>query len=589
MKNLVDKLWILPLWAGILAMAACTSSGPAIKNPVYVGPENPDDIVFEINLGDKPLDGDLSYTNIGNTTELGVYCNWDWETKIVLSSGEVVDWAVLDVEYGDAGYETITNLIVGLNDTEQDRVAALVFTAGKFEAGRIIINQGGSDLEVSDASVMFTYPSGSTKDIAVSTNLPGGWEYSAEPAQNDWLEIRKTGTGLSLKTLSANESEEDERVVKITVTAGDIRRTVDIVQDMFRGSYVDGQVVLLEQATAGKGINLVFMGDGYTAGDMIMKNGKYEQTMRLSADHFFSIYPYSDYREWFNVWMVAAVSNEEGVSIGTSWERPSKRVDTKLSVTWEGGRSTGLQCNSELVMELASLVAREAGLQVADNYTYDMNYEIPWLKEITVVIPVNADIYAGTCYMPTWGFSFSMNPTGDEYGADQYQKVTIHEVGGHGFGKLLDEYYIGYGYENTTMPNYMRRQVIEAKALGMYANVDVNNESGDDIAQNGISDTSWAAFEGLPGYELVGAWEGSWYYGRGVWRPEFNSCMNDNVLYFNAPSRYAQIARIHKWGGDTDYTFEEFIAEDKRPAYPTETRGRVSMPPLGPPVIFPAR
>lgn len=66
--------------------------------------------------------------------------------------------------------------------------------------------------------------------------------------------------------------------------------------------------------------------------------------------------------------------------------------------------------------------------------------------------------------------------------------------------------------------------------------------------------------------------------------------MNDNVPYFNAPSRWTQIRRIRQLAGQSDYSFEEFLLEDRRPEYPAETRAEVGdftrFVPSGTPVVF---
>ena len=60
--------------------------------------------------------------------------------------------------------------------------------------------------------------------------------------------------------------------------------------------------------------------------------------------------------------------------------------------------------------------------------------------------------------------------------------------------------------------------------------------------------------------------------------------MNDNVAYFNAPSRWAQIRRIRRLAGEPDYTFDAFLLEDQRPAYPVGDLSRFV--PSGPPVVI---
>ncbi|WP_419485200.1 M64 family metallopeptidase, partial [Alistipes ihumii] len=66
------------------------------------------------------------------------------------------------------------------------------------------------------------------------------------------------------------------------------------------------------------------------------------------------------------------------------------------------------------------------------------------------------------------------------------------------------------------------------ESLGRNADADLT----DDPAR-----IKWREFYELPRYGMVGAFEGAYMYARGIWRPETNSCMNNNVSYFNAPSR----------------------------------------------------
>lgn len=54
-------------------------------------------------------------------------------------------------------------------------------------------------------------------------------------------------------------------------------------------------------------------------------------------------------------------------------------------------------------------------------------------------------------------------------------------------------------------------------------------------------------------------------HSRGVFRSEQNSCMNNNVPYFNAISRESIVRRIKKYAGET-FSFEEFVANDKTDA-----------------------
>jgi hypothetical protein len=400
----------------------------------------------------------------------------------------------------------------------------------------------------------------SAASVTVTTDRLS-WEYSVVKT-GDWLTVDKSGDRLNLSA-SAN-TDTDERRATINVSAGGLNESVTIIQTGYTPptAYADREVVKLQSATVGRGVNLVLMGDGYTAKDMGIGNGKYEQDMRTATESFFAVYPYTVYRNHFNVYMVAAVSNEEGVSN----ELNGTKVDTKFECSWEGYGSTGISCNAQTVVDYVGEVS-------------ELN--VVRLTDITVILPINANIYAGTCYMfPTGvdpasgnGFSISLCPTGYDF-----RNVVAHEAGGHGFAKLMDEYI--YYWDETIPDGYKNSFIDRKRSFGWYENVDFYDD---------IRLTTWSGFAGNPKYGMVGTFEGAYMYGLGIWRPEYDSCMNENILYFNAPSRWAQVRRI-KWMAGFDYSFQQFLLDDVVPEYPpSEIRSRPAgeeFIPLAPPVVM---
>ena len=61
---------------------------------------------------------------------------------------------------------------------------------------------------------------------------------------------------------------------------------------------------------------------------------------------------------------------------------------------------------------------------------------------------------------------------------------------------------------------------------------------------------------------LVGIYEGASGHGKGVWRSEYNSCMNNGIPYYNTVSREIIVKRIMQCAGE-EYSFENFVANDK--------------------------
>ncbi|MDR0394073.1 MAG: hypothetical protein LBH77_02830 [Tannerella sp.] len=396
----------------------------------------------------------------------------------------------------------------------------------------------------------------SGESIAITTDQ-SSWGYSLIAA-GDWLTLTQTDTQLEL---SASENTEPiERQATIHISAGGLSETITVIQQQhIAKEYSDKEWTLLQRATIGNGINLILMGDGYTIKDMAKGTGKYEIDMRQTMEHFFSVYPYTRYRDYFNVYMVVAISNEEGISI----KLPQTTVDTKFSSLWEGPYSTGIECDANTVFDYVKLISELSSANIHD---------------LTVIMPINAYIYAGTCsmfhsplpsnsYGYAEGFSISMCPVGWDF-----KETVVHEAGGHGFSKVRDEYI----YRDETFPSEEREDVIKRKAeWGWYENLDFYDN---------ILLTSWRGFANNPKYHMVGTFEGAAKYGKGIWRPEYNSCMNNNVLYFNAPTRWAQVRRIMRLAG-FNYSFDRFLEEDMVPEYPTEIRSKGEFIPLAPPVI----
>ncbi len=394
-------------------------------------------------------------------------------------------------------------------------------------------------LTFSKTSLQFGMAAGENT-LDVESNLP--WSARLiQPEGSSWLtftpgsgEIGKT----TMRIAVAANNSGSSRMATISFTAGEQTRSFSVTQPPSRpdGNYIDGEVVQIQSATTptGRGIELVIMGDGFTLADMA-HGGRYETVMRETAEHFFSTYPYSAHRGRFNVWMVVAISNQAGISVQNN---PSITVDNKFKSWWEGGESTLVDCDEATVKRYASLVAARTGKLI---------------DELTVVLPINVGIDAGTTIMQSGGFSYALCPMGP-----MYKNVVVHESGGHGFAKLGDE----YAYNDTTVPSNRRAYIQEAKAsYGWYENLDFSF----DPAQ-----TTWRGFVGNPKYSMVSTFEGGASYTRGIWRPEANSVMIGGVLYFNAPSRWAAMRRMNQLEG-TPYTFAQFLVDDVVPVVPPQT------------------
>lgn len=282
----------------------------------------------------------------------------------------------------------------------------------------------------------------------------------------------------------------------------------------------DGEVTTLQAKSVGNGINLVIMGDGFIDKDMD-NGGKYEQRMRSAMEHFFSIEPYKSFRDRFNVYMVKAVSKNEGIGSG---------IETVFST--EYGEGTYVGGNDKLCLQYACKIP---GIPTSG-------------YRVHIIVAVNDTKYAGTCFMYSNNMCVGYCPytNGDD---EQYAQIIHHEVGGHGFGKLADEYrYSG------TIPEEEKADNIEwAANYGFYRNVDFTKDP---------TQIKWKSLLENPDYSgLVGIYEGGATYQFGVWRSTYTSIMVNNVGEFNAVSRQAIYRRIMEFSGE-DYSEQKFLEYD---------------------------
>ena len=290
--------------------------------------------------------------------------------------------------------------------------------------------------------------------------------------------------------------------------------------------HYEGEVRALMENRPKNGVNLVFMCDGMIAEDLVF-GGAYDQTAEKALEYFFGVEPYKTYKEYFNVYLVYSFSMERGASYGAV--NTVKNTSFSLTCDKDSRTSTHMSCNNEKVLSYASKTP---------NFS-------PTETLITVI--ANDNRYAGTCWMWQSGQAIALATVSQNNYPYNFQGTIQHEAGGHGFGKLADEY-----VNATTAATRDRSEITAHHAYGSYTNVDITND---------LAVIYWKHFVGLSGYESVGAYEGAYYFPTGVWRPENGSCMINNIAYYNAPSREAIVKRI-KYLAREEYSFEEFLAKD---------------------------
>lgn len=356
------------------------------------------------------------------------------------------------------------------------------------------------------------------------------WEVEECPS---WCHLDKTSgskkTEVTL-TIDALAKWQEPREDDIVFVLKDKGYTASCGVSQCSYDYDEDEVITLQKATRGNGVNLVFLGDGYNNKDIA--NGTYLKDMKQQMEYFFGVEPYTTYRDYFNVYTAIALSQESGV--GTV----NTLCYSKFETTFTGGAS--LQCNSNDVFKYA--------LRMPTVNSGNLNQTL-------IVLTPNTTDYGGVTSMWADGSAIAITPKSSDYYPYDSRGIVQHEAGGHGFGKLGDEYI----YHNAFISSCQcfccphEAEFNAAKANGWYENLSLTGKMHEVPWSHLIFNDKYSA--------VVDIYEGGFMHSRGVFRSELNSCMNNNIPYFSTISREAIVKRIKQYAGET-YSFDEFVKND---------------------------
>lgn len=370
---------------------------------------------------------------------------------------------------------------------------------------------------------------------------PSGEAWSVE-SQPDWVTVSpSSGTGKTevIVTVSALAEGADNRngAIVFLLDGKDYRSTMNVEQ--YDYEYGDGDVVTLQEASAGNGVNIVIMGDCFDAKDI--SDGNYLQAMNDAYTYFFDIEPYLTYKDYFNVYGVFGMSADSGM--GTVNTIREARFGSQYTL------NEGVSPDFETTFASACLAP--------------INDDV----SATLIIMIeNSEDYSGLCYMWGDGSAVAVVPMSTDPAPYDFRGLIHHEAGGHGFGKLADEYI----YHNVFIQSCgcgccgHAEQVNVLKSYGFYDNISLKGSLHDVPWSHLIFDSQFS--------NTVDVYEGAFFHTRGVFRSEPTSCMYNNIPYYNAISRETMVKRIKKYAGE-EYSFEDFKANDKESLPESVTKG----------------
>ena len=373
-------------------------------------------------------------------------------------------------------------------------------------------------------------------------NAEGEWEVASKP---DWCEVspasgnKKTEVTLTIKGMAKNADSRDGKVV---FRLKDKDYTHECSVSQYGYEYGEDEWVTLQKATKGNkgGINIVLLGDGYNAKDIA--SGKYMENIKQEVEYFFGIEPYKTYRDYFNVYTAIPLSTESGVGAVNTIRY------NRFNTTFTGG--VGLKADYDEVFDYA------LGAPTVNKGN---------LNQTLIIIVPNSTDYGGICQMWEDGSAIAFYPQ-STYGYPLDTRGVIqHEAGGHGFGKLGDEYIYHNAFIDACGCSCCGH-VLEfngAKSLGWYDNLELTGKMHSVGWSHLIFDDRYS--------DIVDIYEGGYMHNRGVFRSEPNSCMNNDIPYYSTISRESIVKRIKAYAGE-NYSFEDFVKNDKRDAGIVESR-----------------
>ena len=380
---------------------------------------------------------------------------------------------------------------------------------------------------------------------------PAGAAWSVESAP-EWVTITpSSGVGKVDVTITVNEMAAGDVG---TFTTGTVNSNGTVVESTHAGrggevvflldgkdyrtkmtveqydyAYGDGDIYTHQTAGVGKGVNIVLMGDCFDAKDI--SEGKYLKAMQDAYAYFFDIEPYVTYKDYFNVYSVFGMSADSGM--GTVNTIREARFGSQYTL------NEGVSPDFETVFAAACTV---------DAINDDV-------AKTLVILVENSYEYSGLCYMWGDGSAVALVPMSNDPAPYDFRGLVHHEAGGHGFGKLADEYI----YHNAFIQSCSCiccghvDAINTMKRYGFYENISLTGS---------MQEVPWSHMIYDPQYSnVVDVYEGAYMHTRGVFRSEATSCMNNNIPYYNAISRETMVKRIMKYAGEP-YSYEAFKAKD---------------------------
>lgn len=326
--------------------------------------------------------------------------------------------------------------------------------------------------------------------------------------------------------------------------------------------------------TKGSRKNVVsILADGFLEEDL----DDFELLAKSAVDYLFSVEPYKSYKDYFTVYLHRVASNESGAGVTDGDGNIVTEVDNYFGSRWGESSYSDMTAESSKVQ---SYIRNHVPEVISGELTY---------LQVPAVLLINDNRYGGICHIYRNGWSYAQVPyqyagrsirwsfpkvqavnerddsegyrdttddERDEMGrhVGDWRNTFLHEFGGHGYGRLTDEYW-------STTTKYTAPEAVAGHSYQVPYAVNISGFYDEVPWQADLLDNLDELIERNPDYQRIGIWHGgqqSLYY---RWRSEKTSCMIDNRPYFSAWQRMLIVREIMFKAGET-FDMQAFLDHD---------------------------
>lgn len=504
-------------------------------------------------------DDNLLLKAAGDTLIVDVNASSAWKAESMAS------WCTVEKGQGEASGKLVVR--VAPTDDIYERGTSVKVTCGD-NIVRLAIRQQPMEFEVLESKKTLNFEKRVGNDtLKINTNM--SWKVEIADTTG-WLQVADTvGSGsVNLVFTTTDNSQNKERATTIRLRYG--IRSLKLTASQKGGIRVDGHIQKhYGERDLANGFNLIFLGDGFVAEDLISETGVFDKAVEEACHALFSVEPYKTHKEYFNVYSIACESKERGA--GTP-DNPQKTV---------------FSCTIDDAGNIEGTLTRSSPFAYA-NKILGMNDQILQTNTVLVVL-INDERYGGTTYWYSDGRALSFVPLNrDTQLPGGFTNLFLHEAGGHGIGKLADE----WSTDKPLIPA-TKTMINKRKQQLYYSNLGLPPSQ----AMMNYPSFMWSYSSAKPEYaNVVKGLDGGFGY---VSNPEANcfiahceenSCMLNHLPYYNLASRYSIMQYVlfklnvfsYDYAGMQELT-KYFVEHDKFEVPASQT---VSDRPMLPPPIW---